>query len=96
MKYISLGIPSSYEEITKKTMPRIIESYKDNSSFGIFAAFLNHVDEFIGWFQFEIDEEIKDAIEIGWRLKKQYWGNGYATEVAIALSDKGVGMGKKS
>tara|TARA_B100000131_G_C18074777_1_gene595923 strand:- start:682 stop:1113 length:432 start_codon:yes stop_codon:yes gene_type:complete len=95
MKYISLGIPSSYEEITKKTMPRIIESYKDNSSFGIFAAFLNHVDEFIGWFQFEIDEEIKDAIEIGWRLKKQYWGNGYATEVAIALSDKGVEMGKK-
>ncbi len=95
MKYISLGIPSSYEEITKKTMPRIIESYKDNSSFGIFAAFLKHVDEFIGWFQFEIDEEIKDAIEIGWRLKKQYWGNGYATEVAIALSDKGVEMGKK-
>ena len=51
-------------------------------------------DEYIGWFQFEQDKELKNAIEIGWRLKKQHWGNGYATEVAIALSEMGIEMGK--
>ena len=51
-------------------------------------------DEYIGWFQFEKDKEFEDSIEIGWRLKKQYWGNGYATEVATVLCELGIKMGK--
>ena len=27
-------------------------------------------------------------------MKKQYWGNGYATEVAIVLCELGIKMGK--
>jgi len=95
MKYITLGVPMTIEEVTKKSIPRILKSYHSHPGFGIFAAYLKPSDEYIGWFQFEFDEEIEDAIEIGWRLKKQHWGNGYATEVAIALSDKGIAMGKK-
>jgi len=94
MKYITLGVPRTIEEVIEKSMPRILKSYQEKSEFGIFAAYLNNSDEFIGWFQFEKDKEFKDAIEIGWRLKKQHWGNGYATEVAIALSKKGIEMGK--
>ena len=40
------------------------------------------------------DKKIKNAVEIGWRLKKQYWGNGYATEVADALTRMRIEMGK--
>ena len=94
MKYITLGVPRTLEEVIEKSMPRILESYQKNLDFGIFAAYLNNSEEYLGWFQFEIDKEIKDAIEIGWRLKKQHWGNGYATEVATALSEKGIEMGK--
>tara|TARA_B100001105_G_C22092320_1_gene315542 strand:- start:30 stop:554 length:525 start_codon:yes stop_codon:yes gene_type:complete len=94
MKYITLGVPRTIEEVIEKSMPRILKSYQEHPDFGIFAAYLNNSDEYIGWFQFEIDKEMKDAIEIGWRLKKQHWRNGYATEVAIALSEKGIGMGK--
>ena len=39
-------------------------------------------------------EEFEGSIEIGWRLKKQYWGNGYATEVATSLCELGIKMGK--
>ena len=58
-----------------------------------------NTNEFIGWFLFEQDKEIhpniyniKNAIEIGWRLRKEYWGRGYATEMAIALVDKAKRM----
>ena len=94
MKYITLGVSRTMEDLIEKSMPRILKSYQEHSDFGIFAAYLKISDEFIGWFQFEKDKELKDSIEIGWRLKKQHWGNGYATEVAIALSEMGIEMGK--
>ena len=94
MKYITLGVARTMEEVIEESMPRILKSYQKHSDFGIFAAYLKNSDEYIGWFQFERDKELKDAIEIGWRLKKQHWGNGYATEVAIALSEMGMEKGK--
>ena len=51
-------------------------------------------EKYIGWFQFERDKEFEDSIEIGWRLKKQYWGNGYAIEVATILCELAIKMGK--
>ena len=94
MEYITLGIPKTMEEVIEKSVPRILKSYQKNTDFGIFAAYLNNSDEYIGWFQFEKDKEFKDAVEIGWRLKKEHWGNGYATEVGTALSKNGIKMGK--
>ena len=72
MKYITLGVSRTIEEVIEKSMPRILKSYQENSDFGIFAAYLNNSDKYIGWFQFEKDKEFKDAIEIGWRLKNQH------------------------
>ena len=94
MKYITLGIPRTLNEVNDIYLPKILKSYSRDNAFGIFAAYLNNSDEYIGWFQFEIDNEFENSIEIGWRLKKQYWGSGYATEVAKMLSNVGVGKGK--
>ena len=94
MKYITIGIPRTMDEVIEKSMPRILKSYQDKSDFGIFSAYLINSDKYIGWFQFEKDKEFEDSIEIGWRLKKQYWGNGYATEVATVLCELGIKMGK--
>ena len=94
MKYITLGIPRTMDEVIEKSMPRILKSYQDKTDFGIFAAYLINTEKYIGWFQFEKDKEFEDSIEIGWRLKKQYWGNGYATEVATLLCKLGKKMGR--
>ena len=94
MKYITLGVPRTMDEVIEKSMPRILKSYQDKTDFGIFAAYLINSEKYIGWFQFEKDKEFEDSIEIGWRLKKQYWGNGYATEVATVLCELGIKMGK--
>jgi RimJ/RimL family protein N-acetyltransferase len=95
MKYITLGKARSFDEIKKKSFPRILNSYSNGEHYGIFAAYLNLNQTFIGWFQFEKDRDIKNAIEVGWRLKKEFWGNGYATEVGLALVDKGLKLNKK-
>ena len=34
-------------------------------------------------------EPYPDEVEVGWRLAKRYWGNGYATEAAEAWLDHG-------
>ena len=94
MKYITLGIPRTMDEVIEKSMPRILKSYQGKKDFGIFAAYLINSEKYIGWFQFEKDKEFEGSIEIGWRLKKQYWGNGYATEVATSLCELGIKMGK--
>ena len=43
----------------------------------------------------EKDKHIKNAIEVGWRLKKKHWGNGYATEVGLSLVKKAKELNKK-
>ena len=94
MKYITLGIPRTKIEAQQYLITRIMKSYKKGDAFGIFAAYLNSTNEYIGWFLFELDKEFSNAIEIGWRLKKEFWGNGYATEMAMYLVEKAKSMHK--
>ena len=35
MKYITLGIPRTMDEVIENSMPRILKSYLDKSDFGI-------------------------------------------------------------
>ncbi len=47
-------------------------------------------DEFIGYiglYTVQFDAEFTPCTEIGWRLSKDHWNNGYATEGAKACLD---------
>lgn len=48
-----------------------------------------HFIGFIGFLVVIMDTAIKGEIEIGWRLKKEFWGKGYATEGAKACIEYG-------
>ena len=72
MKYITLGRPMTIEEVKNKSIPKIMKAYTHGPDFGIFPAFLINDYQYIGSFQFEPDYEIKNVIEIGWRLKKSF------------------------
>lgn len=92
MKYLTLGTPSTREEI-QATLIRIRELLiKHNGRFGIWAAIEKNSGKFMGWFLFRPDKEQPDntdRIEIGYRLKKEFWGKGFATEGSRALLEKG-------
>ena len=48
MKYITLGIPKTMNEVTKESMPRIF-FYQDKSGYGIFAAYLINSEKIYGF-----------------------------------------------
>ncbi len=62
---------------------------------GFWAAHLSTAPEleveqpFIGWFHFRPDREFPEAMELGFRILPQYWGQGLATEVSKALVKRG-------
>ena len=58
----------------------------------LWAVELKHTGELIGFVGLNLidfDLPFTPAVEIGWRLGSQYWGQGYATEAAQAALDYG-------
>lgn len=92
MKHLTDGRPSTPEEI-QATIVRVLMLKEQHSpKFGVWLAFEKSNDEFIGWFLFRPDKKNPtdlDNIELGYRLKKKFWGKGYATEVSKALLERG-------
>lgn len=42
---------------------------------------------YVGFHHFDFDTEFSPGIEIGWRLAREHWNQGYATEAAKACFD---------
>jgi RimJ/RimL family protein N-acetyltransferase len=82
------GKPPSIEIFQNEILPGFISLYTKFPDFGFFAAFEKSSDEFLGWFHLVPDEGSRRA-ELGYRLKRKYWGHGLATEGSKALIEKG-------
>lgn len=72
----------------------ILDAQKDieDRGFGLFAVERRDTGEFIGFTGVQVLEEdgpfnldFFPCIEIGWRLMKKYWNQGYATEAALGV-----------
>src|SRR5450432_1482885 len=73
---------------------RIERSFADNG-FGLFAVEDRSTKEFIGYTGFahpSFESFFTPCVEIGWRFKKEVWGNGYATEAANACLHHGFNV----
>ncbi|WP_299455817.1 GNAT family N-acetyltransferase [uncultured Microscilla sp.] len=84
MKYITDGKPQTYEYSKKRTLYFINEYYSKYPGLGMWAVVRKAGDQLMGWVCLKhLDNQ--DLIEIGYRLIKEHWGQGYATEVSQAL-----------
>lgn len=64
----------------------IISEFKE-CGFGLYAVEEKETEDFIGFIGFHkanFESDFTPCIEIGWRLNKEVWGKGYATEGAAA------------
>jgi RimJ/RimL family protein N-acetyltransferase len=60
----------------------------DEQGFGMCSVVVRETSEYAGWVMLATPAflpEILPAVEIGWRLRRDHWGRGYATEAAAEL-----------
>jgi RimJ/RimL family protein N-acetyltransferase len=88
MRYIGNGtvIPPDRERALEAVTRR--RELWDEQGFGMCSVVVAETSEYAGWVMLAVPAflpEILPAVEIGWRLRRQYWGRGYATEAAAEL-----------
>lgn len=78
--------PFSDEEV-QQWLDNQKERYRRNE-FGLLALVLKDTNEMIGQCGLTLQEyKSEQVLEIGYLLKKEFWGNGYATEAAKACKE---------
>ncbi|MEK9612345.1 MAG: GNAT family N-acetyltransferase [Flavobacteriaceae bacterium] len=89
--------------LTKNEVKELIEQLRDHFSlkgYTYFVTELLETKEFIGMIGLAFQEYKSDftpAVDIGWRLKRNAWGKGYATEGAkrcLRYAFRGLGLQK--
>lgn len=91
MTYLTGGKTSDMAACQKALEKTLGYYKKHNHSFGLWFAEEKSFDEVIGWFLLRPDKKNpNDTLnpELGYRLKKKFWGKGYATEGSLALLEK--------
>lgn len=87
MKYIADGRVHSRAQ-TVALFPRILRYPRIYANLGVWRASRRDTGAFVGWFSLKYAGRSCD-IEIGYRLKPDAWGLGFATEGAAAMRDYG-------
>ena len=89
MRFINNGQPVDVEEVTE-ILEWWLTYYDRFEGYGFWAAIDKVNGEFLGWFHFRPHEGAGPLQpELGYRLHRRAWGQGYATEGSRALIDKG-------
>jgi RimJ/RimL family protein N-acetyltransferase len=89
MRYITYGVATSRERYEHEILPRWLAFYEAVPSLGYWAAESKDSGEFIGWFHLRPDRFDAGELELGYRMKRPVWGQGYATEGGRALVTHG-------
>ena len=90
MHFINGGRPTPREEIVTDVLPHYLDWHERSDRYGFFAAVERGTGEFLGWFHFRPAKDAPDdEPELGYRLRRDAWGKGYAAEGARALVDAG-------
>jgi RimJ/RimL family protein N-acetyltransferase len=76
---------------SKAIITDILEQYKTNG-LGRLAMIKKDTQEFIGWSGLKYEQNLRKEFnyyDLGYRLKEDFWGKGYATEAALTTLDFG-------
>jgi RimJ/RimL family protein N-acetyltransferase len=90
MRYLTGGSGTSMESVEREILPEFLSWHARSANFGYWAAIDKSTGGFIGWFLFRPERGgTFTEPELGYRLRKDAWGKGFATEGSRALIDNG-------
>ncbi|MEU8608948.1 GNAT family N-acetyltransferase [Actinoplanes sp. NPDC048791] len=96
MRYLTGGRATPLEVVRDVVLPFWLAYYERGEQFGFWAAVEQASGRFAGWFHFRARPDGPPAggdagsgVELGYRLRREFWGRGYATEGSVALIHKG-------
>ena len=90
MLYVNGGVPVSRNDIVHVFLPAFLSYYEGFDGYGFWAAINKTSGQFLGWFHFRPGEGAGPLEpELGYRLHRFAWNQGYATEGSLALVRKG-------
>lgn len=89
MRYITFGVPTPRATYTELILPRWLSVYEEHPLLGYWAAERHGDGRFVGWFHLRTDRIEPEYLELGYRLQRAAWGQGYATEGGRALVEHG-------
>jgi RimJ/RimL family protein N-acetyltransferase len=89
MFWITGGRTTPREEVERDVLPAFLSWYEKSAGYGLWAAIERSTGSFLGWFHLRpgSDDGPTEA-ELGYRLRKDAWNQGFATEGSRALVDK--------
>ena len=92
MRYVNGGRATSRAELESDVFPAWLAYYERGDAWGFWAAIERESGRFLGWFHLRpAHDGPADEPELGYRLVRDAWGQGYATEGSRGLVDKAFG-----
>ena len=89
MRFINNGSPVDRADVAE-ALDWWLGYYDRYDGYGFWAAIEKATSRFLGWFHFRPGEDAgPDEPELGYRLHRSAWGQGFATEGSCALIEKG-------
>jgi len=85
MRFINGGVPTPRDFFEREILPRLLRSYDRGPQFGFWAATLSDTDDPVGWFHLRPEKLEPFEMEVGYRLRRDMWGRGLATEGTMEL-----------
>ena len=88
MHFITGGRATPRDEIADDVLPHFLGWHERSEGYGFWAAVERDTGAFLGWFHLRPSHGAPaDEPELGYRLRQEAWGRGYAAEGARALVD---------
>jgi RimJ/RimL family protein N-acetyltransferase len=92
LRFINGGQPIAATITRTETLPRFLAWHRHSADWGYWAAIEAESGRFLGWFHLRpssIYATADEVVALGYRLRRDAWGQGFATEGARALILKG-------